>query len=83
MNMTLPPIESNLTGSEIVTIILASIAALPLLIILVWNCIKCCNQNRDNETLMEYADIEASFEIVSSDIQKKTRHGLAEQMKIK
>jgi hypothetical protein len=75
MNVTLPPIEGNLTGPEIITIVIASIAGLPLLILLVWNCIKCCRQDQDSRILMDYADVESSFEVIGREV-KKERHGL-------
>ena len=78
MNMTLPPIEGNLSGAEIITIVIASIAGLPLLILLVWNCIKCCRQEQDSRKLMDYADLESSFEVLGKEIPlKNERHGLA------
>lgn len=79
MIVTLPPIEGNLSGAEVITIVIASIAGLPLLILLVWQCIKCCRQDQDTQKLMDYADIESSFEVIGTEIltTKKERHGLA------
>ena len=73
MNVTLAPIESSLSGALVTTIIIGSVALLPLFIILVYVCVKCCSQKRDKEVLMDY--VEDPSESMEQRIPIQGRHG--------